>query len=75
MTDKIRYFKPCPLEKGQKIRIEDSPLEGDWEIVKVSEFKITIRCPISGKELVKDRFLVFSEEKQGPWPLTDDACR
>ncbi len=66
---KVTLFKPCPLVPGQKIRIEDSPLKGDWEIIKVSDFKITLRCPMSGKELVKDRFLVFSEEKDQEWPI------
>ena len=68
MTKKVSLFRACPLKEGQKIRIEDSPLEGDWEIVQVSPFKITIRCPISGKELVKDRFLVFQEEREQEWP-------
>ena len=65
---KVSLFKSCPLQEGQKIRIEDSPLEGDWEIIKVSDFKITLRCPITGKELVKDRFLVFHEEREQTWP-------
>ena len=69
MTDKVTLFKLCPIEEGQKIRIEDSPLEGDWEIIKVSPFKITLRCPLSGKELVKDRLLVFQEERDQAWPL------
>lgn len=68
MTDSVSLFRPCPLIQGQKIRIEDSPLEGDWEIVKVSGLKVTLRCPVSGKELVKDRFLVFQEERDQEWP-------
>lgn len=68
MTERVSLFKPCPLKEGQKIRIEDSPLEGDWEIIQVSRLKITLRCPISGKELVKDRFLVFQEEREQDWP-------
>ncbi|MEA2060194.1 MAG: hypothetical protein U9P10_06725 [Thermodesulfobacteriota bacterium] len=64
----FNVFKPCPLKEGQKIRIEDSPIAGDWEIIRVSPYKITLRCPVSGKELTKDRFLFFVEESQGKWP-------
>jgi hypothetical protein len=68
---KVTVFKPCPLKPGQKIRIEGSALKGDWEIIKVSDFKITIRCPITGKELTKDRFFMFSQEKEQDWPASN----
>ena len=68
MHHNVTFFKPYPVKQGQKIRIEDSPLSGDWEIIGVTPSKITIRCPISKKELTKDRFLFFTEEKQDKWP-------
>ncbi len=69
MTQKVTFFKSCPLKEGQKIRFEDSPLKGDWEIIKISDFKVTLRCPVSKKELVKDRFFFFTKEKQDSWPV------
>ncbi|THB79735.1 MAG: hypothetical protein D3926_10150 [Desulfobacteraceae bacterium] len=71
MTHHVTFFKPCELKEGQKIRIEDSPLEGDWEIVKVTPFKVTIRCPFSKKELTKDRFFFFTREETTQWPQDD----
>jgi hypothetical protein len=68
---KVTIFKPCPMKPGQKIRIQDSPLQGDWEIIRVSDFKITLRCPLSGKELVKDRFLMACDQRDQEWPLKD----
>lgn len=68
MVHNVTFFKSCSLKEGQKIRLEDSPLKGDWEIVKISEYKVTLRCPVSKKELVKDRFFFFTKEKQDQWP-------
>ena len=68
MQHEVAFFKPYPLKKGQKIRIEDSPLQGDWEIVDVTAFKVRIRCPITKKELTKDRFFFFTETKKDQWP-------
>ncbi len=65
---KVTFFKTCPLEKGQKIRIEDSRLAGDWEIIDFTPMKVTLRCPFSGKELTKDRMFFVTEEKQDQWP-------
>ncbi|MFO7749815.1 MAG: hypothetical protein R6V54_06940 [Desulfobacteraceae bacterium] len=71
MTHTVTFFSPCPLTEGQKIRIEESPLAGDWEVIAVTRSKITLRCPLSGKELTKDRLFCFTEEKQDVWPKTD----
>ena len=67
----VTLFKPYPLIKGQKIRIEGSKRGGDWEVIDFSDLKVTLRCPISGKELTIDRFCYFVEEKKEfPWPQT-----
>lgn len=50
MEHEVAFFKPYLLKKGQKIRLEDSPLQGDWEVVDVTKFKVTIRCPITKKD-------------------------
>ena len=68
MTHEVAFFKSFPLKEGQKIRLEDSHLKGDWEIAKITDYKVTLRCPLSKKELVKDRFFFFVETKQDQWP-------
>ena len=68
MDHKVTLFKGYPFKEGQKIRIEDSPRSGDWEVIKVTDHKVTLRCPISKKELVWSRFCYVAEEKFMPWP-------
>jgi hypothetical protein len=64
----VTLFKAYPFKEGQKIRIEESPRSGDWEVIKVTDYKVVLRCPISKKELTWSRFCYFVEEKQMPWP-------
>jgi hypothetical protein len=67
----VTIFEPYPFEKGQKIRIEGSRRGGDWEVIDFSDLKVTLRCPLSGKELTLDRFCHFVAEKEDyPWPQT-----
>ncbi|MCP3945102.1 MAG: hypothetical protein GY710_26990 [Desulfobacteraceae bacterium] len=68
MDHNVSLFKAYPFKEGQKIRIEDSPRSGDWEVVKVTEHKVTLKCPISKKEMVWSRFCYAVEEKLMPWP-------
>lgn len=65
----VTIFKPYPFEIGQKIRIEGSRRGGDWEVVGVTENKVTLRCPVSGKEFEWTRFCYHVEDKQNiTWP-------
>ncbi len=67
---KVTIFKPYPFEVGQKIRIEESRREGDWEVTDITERKVTLRCPLSNKEYTWDLFCYFTEEKDdAPWPV------
>lgn len=52
----IPLFSPYPFSPGQKIRITDGPRQGDWEVVTVDERKVTLRCPVSGRQFNWDRF-------------------
>ena len=66
---KVAIFKSYPFQVGQKIRIEGSIREGDWEVADITERKVTLRCPISNKEFTWDLFCYFAEEKDdSPWP-------
>lgn len=78
MTDKssqlhtVTIFRPYPLQVGQKITIADGPRRGDWEIAAVSERKVTVRCPVSGRQFEWDRFCYLAEDRQNePWPHVD----
>jgi hypothetical protein len=73
MQDKtITLFRPYPFQVGQKIFIEDGPRRGDWEVVGLSDRKVKLRCPLSGREVEWDRFCYFVEETDDmPWPHSD----
>jgi hypothetical protein len=66
MQHEVAFFKPYPLKKGQKIRIDDSPLQGDWEVVDVTAFKVRIRCPITKKRADKGPVFLFHRNKERP---------
>ncbi|MGB5231705.1 MAG: hypothetical protein WBN83_09330 [Desulfoprunum sp.] len=61
-------FKPYPLQVGHRIFIESGPRRGDWKVIGLSDRKIRLRCPFSGREVEWDRFCYLVEEKHGPWP-------
>ena len=65
----VTLFEPYPFEQGQKIRIEGGKRHGDWEVVAVSDAKVTLRCPISGRDFQWDRFCYsMGERKDALWP-------
>ncbi len=68
MEQRVALFEPYPFKKGQKIRIQGSKRSGDWEVVDVTDAKVTLKCPISKKEFTWDRFCYFVEEKHTVWP-------
>jgi len=66
---KVTLFEPYPFEVGQKIRIEGGKRGGDWEVIGVSEAKVKLRCPISGREFDWDRFCYITQERDNEiWP-------
>jgi hypothetical protein len=65
----VTIFKPFPFQEGQKIRIEGGKRQGDWEVIGVSESKVTLRCPISGRRFEWDRFCYLADERPNDvWP-------
>lgn len=69
---RVLVFRPFPFEVGQKINIEGGPRNGDWLVVAMKERKVTLRCPISGREFEWDRFCYFVEERKDiSWPHQD----
>ena len=71
-TKEVTCFTPYPFIEGQKIRIMEGPRRGDWEVIGLSERKVTLRCPVSGREFEWDRFCYFTETKTDEeWPQKD----
>ncbi len=69
---RVAMFREYPFRVGQKIRIEQGPRKGDWEVIGVSEHKVKLRCPISLREFAWARFCYFIDEQQGvQWPQED----
>ena len=68
---KVSVFKAFAFEVGQKIRIAEAPRSGDWEVIGVTEHKVTLRCPISKKEFTWSRFCYLSKECDQEWPKPD----
>lgn len=70
---RVIRFEPYPFSVDQKISITHGPRRGDWEVVAVSDRKLTLRCPVSKREFTWDRFCYFTEEKEEPvWPTPDE---
>ncbi|MGQ9687720.1 MAG: hypothetical protein ACUVXF_02870 [Desulfobaccales bacterium] len=66
---RVIFFRLYPARVGDKITIEGGPWRGDWEIIEVGERKLRLKCPITHKEIERERFFYFLEERpQEPWP-------
>ncbi len=68
----VTIFKPYTFYEGQKIHIDGGPRNGDWEVIGVTDHKVTLRCPVSFKEFKWNRFCYFVEDVPGvKWPDID----
>lgn len=56
----VVFFREYPLTVGQKIHIEDGFRRGDWLVTGVTDEKIHLRCPVSGREVVWERTFCFA---------------
>ena len=67
--DVVVTFRPYPFRAGQKIHVENGQRKGDWEVIRITDRRAGLRCPISGREVEWDRFCYFvSEERDVEWP-------
>ena len=72
-THRVIQFQPYPLSPGQKIHITHGPRRGDWEVVAITEHKLTLRCPVSLREFTWERFCYAAGEREvSEWPTPDD---
>jgi hypothetical protein len=70
--EKVTVFRPYAFRIGQKIHIEGGPRGGDWEVIGLSERKVWLRCPVSGREVGWDLFCYLLEENEAlEWPQHD----
>lgn len=71
-TYNVAFFTPYPFQTGEKINITQGPRRGDWEVIGVTERKVTLRCPVSLREFEWDRFCCFVENRDiDEWPQKD----
>jgi hypothetical protein len=69
----VTIFRYYPFVVGQRIRIEGGKRQGDWEVVGISDTKVTLRCPISDRRFEWNRFCYSVEERENDtWPSTSD---
>ena len=73
MDEQVIVFQQYPFEKGQKIHIADGKRRGDWLVAGLDEKKVTLRCPVSGREFSWDRFCYQVEISKQPWPKQDES--
>ena len=46
----VAVFNPFPFVLGQRIHIAGGPRTGDWQVIGLSERKVQLKCPVSGRE-------------------------
>ncbi len=73
MTNRtVTIFKPYLFKKGQKIRIDGSKRNGDWEVIDLTDRKVTLRCPVSNRQFEWDLFCYYVEDNDNTaWPQKD----
>lgn len=69
--ENVARFRQFPFHPGQRIRVEDGPRSGDWEVVAADQKSVTLRCPVSGRQFTWRRFCYFAGEKTTDWPQRD----
>ena len=64
----VVVFNPFPFVVGQRIRIDGGPRAGDWQVIGLSDAKVRLRCPVSGREVEGDRFCYLAATREQEWP-------
>ncbi len=67
----VTVFTPYAFEIGEKIYITEGRRKGDWEVIDCDDAQVTLRCPVSGKEVVWARFAYHVEKREQQWPQED----
>ena len=69
--ERVAVFRQYPFAAGQKIHIADGPRKGDWEVVAADAKGVTLRCPLSGRELTWTRFCYHVADRDTEWPAEE----
>jgi len=65
----VTCFTVYPFMIREKIRIEGSNRQGDWEVIGLDDRKVKLRCPVSGREVEWARFCyLVSKKGNTDWP-------
>ena len=67
--EEVIVFKEYPLAVGQRIHLDGGFRRGDWLVIGMTDKKIHLRCPVSGREVEWERIFCFAGVS-GPaeWP-------
>jgi len=68
MPIRVAVFTPYPFAIGEKINISQGHRQGDWVVVGIDDRKVTLRCPVSGKEYSWDKFCYLVATQERVWP-------
>ncbi|MDD3813218.1 MAG: hypothetical protein PHZ02_01120 [Desulfocapsaceae bacterium] len=68
MLTPVTVFTPYPFTIGEKIHISEGTRHGDWIVANLDDKKITLRCPVSGKEFCWNRFCYLVDTREQEWP-------
>ncbi|MBA3007603.1 MAG: hypothetical protein KKB91_04595 [Proteobacteria bacterium] len=68
MLTSVTIFTPYPFAIGEKIHISEGPRHGDWIVADLDDKKITLHCPVSGKEFCWNRFCYMIDTRKQEWP-------
>lgn len=71
MQTDVTLFTPYSFTPGEKLCITEGPRRGDWLVVGADEKKVTLRCPVSGREFCWDRFCFHISTEIREWPMPD----
>ena len=67
--EKMALFRPYSFKVGQKIFIDGGHRKGHWEVIDVGARSVTLRCPISHREVEWHHFCFYVEEREDiEWP-------
>ncbi|MEN8140475.1 MAG: hypothetical protein ABFR97_04555 [Thermodesulfobacteriota bacterium] len=65
---KVSCFAPYPFKAGERLNIAAGKRQGDWLVAAVNGDKVTLRCPVSGREFEWQNFCYLVTENEQPWP-------
>ena len=69
MKHTVTVFSPYSFHVGEKIHIDGGRRKGDWEVVSVTDYTVTLRCPISKREFEWQNFCYCIGKKEtASWP-------